>query len=104
MGAGHVYEQGLTVAGVNTLREMSGLPSLGPITSWYMKTMPPKDGITEQLLVPVTLTPDNISEARSLAMNNPHNVHLHLWSPASMRHAGGCCTAARAAWHPLCNR
>merc|ERR1711920_365999 len=79
--AGHASEQGLTVAGVNALREMSGLPPLGPIKSWFMKSMPPREGITEQLVVPITLTPNNISDAEELAMNNPHNVHLHLWSP-----------------------
>lgn len=84
---GHCREAGVSVAGVNVLRELSGLPSLGPVSSWFGQIMPPaEDHVSRVLGLPLSLSPEDVDSAsRFLGTRYPHNIHLHLWSVESMR-------------------
>merc|ERR1712194_650290 len=82
----HASEAGVTVAGGDLIRAAAQLPSFGPISSWWMKIMPPRlENASFLHAVPIALTPERIAEGKRAIEGNPKNLHLHLWSVDSMR-------------------
>mmetsp|Transcript_75758 Transcript_75758/g.134199 ORF Transcript_75758/g.134199 Transcript_75758/m.134199 type:complete len:377 (-) Transcript_75758:125-1255(-) len=77
----HAAEAAMSMAATDFLREAVGLPPLDRTKH----EMPPNidaDGVYE---MPLGLSPTQIDSGQKMNMQHPHNVHVHVWSVATMR-------------------
>ncbi|CAE8714330.1 unnamed protein product, partial [Polarella glacialis] len=103
---GHVLEQGVSVAGIDSLRAASGLPALNrtgnldleSITRNFVAMNADADRLTTKMTVPLNLAYSTMEHFGSYCADHPHNVHFHLWTRNSMH---GMLSAATELFRPL---
>jgi len=77
----HAAEAAVSLAGVEFLRETLGLPPFNRISH----ETPPDVNADDVYEVPLGLSPLKIASGQEINRQHPHNVHLHLWSVATMK-------------------
>ncbi|CAE8659902.1 unnamed protein product [Polarella glacialis] len=88
---GHFLEQGVSLGGVNVLRASSGVQFINfsctrsDDIDAFTKMFGEASGLHSFVDVPADFDPATIKSEAKCASGKPHNVHLHTWSPHSLR-------------------